>query len=330
MKLKYLLFIFTFIVFFNTVSADTNGIWHLTKDIRGGIFGLDEMGVTTNYTFIHPVYFNETLFSRNIFNSNNVIVDGRVGIKTKNPLAELDVNGTISSKNIYQNGTLVATVKDLENFTTYDTVKDLVEVTDLDPVLMALGAPTYINYADGCLAGDTPIAWRRVSNSCSGVRTCSWVRSSTSCGSSCTVSSTDNTWFGTRLAPFSCTYRIGSCSMGRCLSGSTGTCYSRYYTLCLSKSVTLDMTPVTRTFSYSNHFGSGYNQATHCETYTASPKVLAIKDYKFSLCQMENHGWYNAACSVSTTSTNDIKVCATGSSGSDGYKWNVNVEYYPR
>lgn len=60
-----ILFLFL-LVFGSIVWADTNGVWHDTKDIRGGIFGSDEQDVTTVYSFINQVLFNSSV----IVNSN--------------------------------------------------------------------------------------------------------------------------------------------------------------------------------------------------------------------------------------------------------------------
>lgn len=47
------------ILFAGFVWADTNGIWNRAEDTRGGIFGGDEQDVTSGYSFINPVTFNE-------------------------------------------------------------------------------------------------------------------------------------------------------------------------------------------------------------------------------------------------------------------------------
>ena len=53
--------ILSLLVFGGLVWADTNGVWHLTEDIRGGVFAEDEQDVTTDFTFIHPVNFFDNL-----------------------------------------------------------------------------------------------------------------------------------------------------------------------------------------------------------------------------------------------------------------------------
>ena len=55
------IFIFLVVVFMGLVWADTNGVWHRAEDIRGGVIAQDEQDVTTNFTFIHPVYFMEKI-----------------------------------------------------------------------------------------------------------------------------------------------------------------------------------------------------------------------------------------------------------------------------
>jgi hypothetical protein len=47
------------LVFGGAVWAETNGVWHYTEDIRGGVFGEDERETTSFYTFIDPVNFFE-------------------------------------------------------------------------------------------------------------------------------------------------------------------------------------------------------------------------------------------------------------------------------
>ena len=59
---------FTFIVGLfcgNLVFSDSNGVWHETKDIRGGVFGSDEQDVTSFYSFINRVSFNNEVFIYN-------------------------------------------------------------------------------------------------------------------------------------------------------------------------------------------------------------------------------------------------------------------------
>ena len=41
-----------------TIWAESNGVWIESKDIRGGTFGSDEQGSTSDFTFINPVDFN--------------------------------------------------------------------------------------------------------------------------------------------------------------------------------------------------------------------------------------------------------------------------------
>ena len=52
------LFLLFVIGFGGIVLADTDGIWTLAENVRGGIFGGDEGGPENNYTFISPVSFN--------------------------------------------------------------------------------------------------------------------------------------------------------------------------------------------------------------------------------------------------------------------------------
>ncbi|MCA9460236.1 MAG: hypothetical protein KC550_06835 [Nanoarchaeota archaeon] len=54
---KILLLIIISLISFSPIYAESNGIWNLAEDIRGGIFALDEQLSTFNFTFINPVYF---------------------------------------------------------------------------------------------------------------------------------------------------------------------------------------------------------------------------------------------------------------------------------
>lgn len=73
-----------FIAIFSFVWADTNGVWHRAEDIVGGVFGQDEQGETTDYTFINPVNFNDSVIVNSgievdVIKSNNA--DGNVVIQ---------------------------------------------------------------------------------------------------------------------------------------------------------------------------------------------------------------------------------------------------------
>lgn len=48
------------------VWAESNGIWHDAKDVRGGIFGEDEPGYNQNYTFANPVDFQDEITANTI------------------------------------------------------------------------------------------------------------------------------------------------------------------------------------------------------------------------------------------------------------------------
>ncbi len=73
----------TLILFGGLVWADSNGIWNEASDLRGGIIGSDEQDVTSNFTFINPIYFTEDLFYKNqeldlrYVNENGTELDGR-------------------------------------------------------------------------------------------------------------------------------------------------------------------------------------------------------------------------------------------------------------
>ncbi len=54
------------ILFFgNLIFADSNGVWHESEDIKGGVFGSDEQDITSFYSFINRVSFNNEVFVYN-------------------------------------------------------------------------------------------------------------------------------------------------------------------------------------------------------------------------------------------------------------------------
>ncbi len=75
----FLIFMSLFVIF-----ADTNGVWHDTKDIRGGIFGTDEQDVTSGvgFRFLNFVQFDDEVYLMN-----------NTGIGTLDPRTNLEVNG---------------------------------------------------------------------------------------------------------------------------------------------------------------------------------------------------------------------------------------------
>ena len=78
--------IFISLVFLGVfIWADSNGVWHETKDIRVGTFGLDEQDTISSFNFLNPVVFN-----------NDVILN-----KSKNCIGKLitDENGSIFCTN---------------------------------------------------------------------------------------------------------------------------------------------------------------------------------------------------------------------------------------
>ncbi len=63
--------LFTFSLLFiflvsGLVFADTNGIWHLAKDVRPGVFGSDEGDTTSSFTFINKVNLTQNVFYKNV------------------------------------------------------------------------------------------------------------------------------------------------------------------------------------------------------------------------------------------------------------------------
>lgn len=100
-KIKFFNFLFVVCMLMFSVYADTNGIWVYSSDIKGGIFGSDEVGFT-NYTFINDVYFNANVYFLNFFASNAKIDNlfaTKIGVGVPNPQAAVDVAGKIYMRN---------------------------------------------------------------------------------------------------------------------------------------------------------------------------------------------------------------------------------------
>lgn len=51
--------VLAFLFLGSLVWADSNGVWHRAEDIQGGVFGSDEQIVTSGYSFVNPVTFND-------------------------------------------------------------------------------------------------------------------------------------------------------------------------------------------------------------------------------------------------------------------------------
>jgi len=89
--------LFWIMVFFGgLVWADSNGVWHDAKDVRGGTFGSDEQPNTNSFSFMNPVTFNDVLTA-----NFNAIFNGNVGIGTATPTTKLDVMGDVKAKVYY-------------------------------------------------------------------------------------------------------------------------------------------------------------------------------------------------------------------------------------
>jgi len=96
------LMILILVFFGGLVWADSNGVWHDAKDVRGGIFGNDEQPNTNNFSFINPVSFNgiltanaNAIFNNILTANNNAIFNGNVGIGTTNPRTKLEISGAV-------------------------------------------------------------------------------------------------------------------------------------------------------------------------------------------------------------------------------------------
>lgn len=98
--MKRILFYLSLVFLFSfSVYADSNGIWHFANDIRGGIFGSDELGETTNYTFIHPVYFNVNVYYKNILLEDMFVEENQVDSVS----SAMIIDGTIISADLNLN-----------------------------------------------------------------------------------------------------------------------------------------------------------------------------------------------------------------------------------
>ena len=65
------LLILFLLIFGGAVWADSNGVWHFPEDIRPGIFGSDEGDILSGYTFMNPVYTNNTIYVSRIEDKEN-------------------------------------------------------------------------------------------------------------------------------------------------------------------------------------------------------------------------------------------------------------------
>jgi len=61
LKIKSVGIFLVFCMFLGTIFADTNGVWHDAEDVRVGTFASDEDDGTSLFTFVNPVFINNTL-----------------------------------------------------------------------------------------------------------------------------------------------------------------------------------------------------------------------------------------------------------------------------
>ncbi len=83
---KIIAILISIALLFGFAYADTNGIWHLTKDVRPGIFGSDE--VRGDYTFIDNLIVN---FGKIFMNNQTSIYDRDEVVATKGYVDEYGV-----------------------------------------------------------------------------------------------------------------------------------------------------------------------------------------------------------------------------------------------
>ncbi len=116
-KKQFSLFMFFlgFILLFNIVYGDTNGIWHYAEDVVPGTFGSDEQTVGSSiFTFINKVIFNESTKFSNIANfSDNVYYKD----------IELD-NRFINFNGDYMTGTLYINANAGRGLYSYSSIND--------------------------------------------------------------------------------------------------------------------------------------------------------------------------------------------------------------
>lgn len=73
MKNKIYFILLIFLTSFSQIYSDTNGVFHETEDVRGGIFGLDEQDATSFYKFVNPVIVDSFLNLTKSSNSNSIL-----------------------------------------------------------------------------------------------------------------------------------------------------------------------------------------------------------------------------------------------------------------
>ena len=91
----FILFLFLFSFTANS-NADSNGVWHKAEDIRGGVFGGDEQDISSGYSFINLVTFNDDIMVSSIrdkFNNSYYLNPSSSSNLNKIDVSELTVNG---------------------------------------------------------------------------------------------------------------------------------------------------------------------------------------------------------------------------------------------
>lgn len=74
------------LLFGGFVWADSNGIWLRAEDIRGGVFGADELN--RDFSFIGEVVFNEDIYANSLIRKGSYYLD----LDSESKLNEVEVS----------------------------------------------------------------------------------------------------------------------------------------------------------------------------------------------------------------------------------------------
>ncbi len=116
MKSKLLSFSFILNIIFMSliflgafIWADTNGVWHETKDIRTGTFGSDENDTFSSFYFINPVVFNDEVVLNNSRNCVGKLITDENGtiFCTNATLSNIRCEPGKTLIGFYENGSMI-------------------------------------------------------------------------------------------------------------------------------------------------------------------------------------------------------------------------------